>query len=306
MPYNRALHNFALFTAIATFVLIVAGALVTSNDAGLAVPDWPTSFGSLYRIPPMEGGIQFEHVHRLLAEFVGFLTVILAFWTWRSDPRSWMRKLGFTALLTVAIQVILGGVTVLKFLPPAASVAHATLGQTFFCIAVAIALFTTRDWLDEEPLPALERQSPPLPALAWITVAAVFVQLLLGSMLRHHTMKLLPHLVAAAIVTVLVFWTAMQTLTQRSAINRLRYPAIVLLAFLLVQLGLGFTAYLTRVAWGSSSGAPTAAMVASTVAHVSVGGLLLAAALLLAIQVTRHAAAPASEYSSGNQKAATA
>jgi len=81
-PYNRAHHRFAVFTACATFVLIIAGALVTSNDAGLSVPDWPTSFGSLYKIPNMVGGVRFEHTHRMIAEFVGCLTIILAIWTW--------------------------------------------------------------------------------------------------------------------------------------------------------------------------------------------------------------------------------
>ena len=83
--YHRARHIFAVFTACAIFVLILAGALVTSNDAGLSVPDWPTSFGSIYKIPPMVGGVRFEHGHRMLAEFVGLLTIILAIWTWRVD-----------------------------------------------------------------------------------------------------------------------------------------------------------------------------------------------------------------------------
>jgi cytochrome c oxidase assembly protein subunit 15 len=123
-----------------TFCLIIAGALVTSNDAGLSVPDWPTSFGSLYKIPRMVGGVRFEHTHRMVAEFVGLLTIIIAIWTWRVDKRPWMKALGIGALGTVIAQGILGGITVLHFLPPAVSTAHAIVGQTFFCIAVAIAL----------------------------------------------------------------------------------------------------------------------------------------------------------------------
>jgi len=83
-PYNRAHHVFAVFTACATFVLIVAGALVTSRDAGLSVPDWPTTFGSIYKMPHMVGGVKFEHGHRMIAEFTGLLTIILAVWTWRT------------------------------------------------------------------------------------------------------------------------------------------------------------------------------------------------------------------------------
>ena len=98
-----------------TFLLIIAGALVTSNDAGLSVPDWPTSFGSLYKIPHLVGGVRFEHTHRMIAQFVGFLTIILAVWTWRADRRRWMKYLGVTALGLVIAQGILGGLTVLFY-----------------------------------------------------------------------------------------------------------------------------------------------------------------------------------------------
>src|SRR5579872_1830139 len=117
-PYNRGLHGFAVLTACATFLLLIAGALVTSNDAGLSVPDWPTSFGSLYKIPRMVGGVRFEHTHRMVAEFIGLLTIVIAVWTWRSDRRRWMKGLGIAALGTVIAQGILGGITVLHFLPP--------------------------------------------------------------------------------------------------------------------------------------------------------------------------------------------
>src|ERR1700758_3679280 len=136
IPYNRGLHRFAVLTSFVTFLLIIAGALVTSNDAGLSVPDWPTSFGSLCKIPHMVGGVRFEHTHRMIAEFVGLLTIILAVWTWRVERRRWMKMLGIAALGTVIAQGILGGITVLHYLPPAVSSAHAALAQTFFCIAV--------------------------------------------------------------------------------------------------------------------------------------------------------------------------
>jgi len=130
--YNAALHRFTKLLAGLIFLLIAAGALVTSNDAGLAVPDWPTSFGSLWRIPHMVGGVKFEHGHRMLAELVGLLTIVLAIWTWRSDSRRWMKWLGVIALGTVIAQGVLGGLTVLLFLPWWISSAHATLAQSFF------------------------------------------------------------------------------------------------------------------------------------------------------------------------------
>src|SRR5436305_4003469 len=154
LTYNPAHHRFLTFAASITLLLIVAGALVTSNDAGLAVPDWPTSFGSLYRIPPMVGGVKFEHGHRMIAEFVVLLTIVLAIWTWRSERRRWMRWLGIVALIGVIAQGILGGLTVLMFLPWYISTAHAALAQTFFALVVAMALFTSQAWIANDK-PAL-------------------------------------------------------------------------------------------------------------------------------------------------------
>ena len=100
-----------------TLLLIVLGAMVTSNDAGLSVPDWPTSFGSLYKIPPMVGGVKYEHGHRMFAEFVGLLIIVMAVWTQRVESRKWMKALGWIALGAVVGQGVLGGLTVLFGLP---------------------------------------------------------------------------------------------------------------------------------------------------------------------------------------------
>jgi heme a synthase len=141
---HKALHRYAIFVALSTAVLLYWGGLVTSTGSGLAVPDWPLSYGML--MPPMVGGIFYEHGHRMVATFVGLLTIILAVWIQRRDRRKWMRMLGWTALGTVIFQGILGGLTVLFFLPVPISVFHATLAQTFFCITIAIALFTSPHW----------------------------------------------------------------------------------------------------------------------------------------------------------------
>src|ERR1700681_4955525 len=106
-PY-RNVHRFAVFTAVCTFLLLVAGALVTSNDAGLSVPDWPLSYGSL--TPPMVGGIFYEHGHRMIASFVGLLSIVLAVWLWRLESRSWLQWLGVAAVGAVVAQGILGGI----------------------------------------------------------------------------------------------------------------------------------------------------------------------------------------------------
>ena len=139
------LHRYAVLVAGATFLLILAGALVTSNDAGLAVPDWPLSYGGL--TPPMVGGIFYEHGHRLVAATVGLMTIGLAVWLWRREPRRWVRLLGWAALGTVVVQGILGGITVLYYLPPAVSIAHACLAQFFFCCTVSLAVFTSPSWV---------------------------------------------------------------------------------------------------------------------------------------------------------------
>ena len=119
-PGSEELHRFARFVVACTVVLVLAGSLVTSTGSGLAVPDWPTSYGwSMFTFPPAMwvGGIFYEHGHRLIASGVGFLTIVLAIWLWLADPRRWMKRLGAIALATVILQGVLGGLTVLFFLP---------------------------------------------------------------------------------------------------------------------------------------------------------------------------------------------
>ena len=277
-----------MLVASATFLLLIAGALVTSNDAGLSVPDWPTSFGSLYKLPRMVGGVKFEHGHRMVAELVGLLTIILAVWTWRADHRGWVRKLGVAALATVIAQGILGGITVLFYLPPAVSTAHATLAQTFFCIVVVLALVTGRGWTEASRRQLPEAHRLQLTRLATLAAASVYVQLILGAGFRHSGIKLLPHLLSAVVVTALVLWTITRVLTNYGSVAALRRPAVVLMVLLVTQLGLGFTAYLTRLQWGQDAVQPELPMVISTVAHVAVGALVLASAVVLAMEAWRN------------------
>lgn len=287
-PYNRALHRFAVFTAFATFFLIVAGALVTSNDAGLSVPDWPTTFGSIYKMPRMVGGVKFEHGHRMVAEFVGLLTIVIAIWSWRADRRRWMKTLGIAALGTVITQGVLGGLTVLFYLPPAISTVHAAVAQSFFCIAVAIALFTGRRWVEEVPQVELDTRRPSLVTLTLLSIFVLYVQLILGAMFRHHGISWWPHVVHAVVVAIVLTWTAIRALSVYSKIEAVRRPAVTMLSLMVAQLCLGFLAFLTRVSWGHDALQPELPMVVSTVAHVAVGALLLATAVVLAIQVWRH------------------
>jgi cytochrome c oxidase assembly protein subunit 15 len=281
-----------LFTACATLIVITAGALVTSNDAGLSVPDWPTSFGSLVKVPHFVGGIRYEWSHRMLAGTLVSLTLTIAVWTLLVERRRWLRWLAVGAFCTVIAQAILGGLTVLLFQPPWISTAHATVAQTFFCIATAIALFTGRRWVQEQPddRPQVEFDSrrPSLFTLTVLSIVVLYVQLILGGMFRHHGMSWSPHVANAVIVAFVLTWTAIRAISSYSNIDAVRRPAVVMLSLLIAQLCLGFAAFLTRVAWGRSAAQPELPMVASTVAHVAVGALLLATTVVLTIQVWRY------------------
>jgi cytochrome c oxidase assembly protein subunit 15 len=290
-PYNRAHHRFAIFTACATFVLIVAGALVTSNDAGLSIPDWPTSFGS-FSVPPLRGGIRYEWSHRAIAGSIVLLTISIAAWTWLTDRRRWMKWLGVGALCTVITQAILGGLTVLLLQPPWVSSAHAAVAQTFFCIAVLIAIFTGRRWVEEVPHVELDISRPSLRALTLLSIFVLYVQLILGAMFRHHGMSWWPHVLNSTVVAFVLTWTAIRALSQFSDIEAVRRPAVIVLSLVIAQLCLGFVAFMTRIAWGRDAVQPELPMVISTVAHVALGALLLASTVVLAVQVWRHVAVP--------------
>jgi len=282
--YNRTRYVFAVFTACAIFTLILAGALVTSNDAGLSVPDWPTSFGSIYKIPPMVGGVRFEHSHRMLAEFVGLLTIILALWTWRADGRQWMRRLSIAALAVVTMQGILGGLTVVYFLPPTVSTAHAALGQTFFCITVIIAIFTDRTSMTS-PKVVVQPAGSRMVRLALISVGVLYVQLILGGLFRHGGLSWWPHVANSIIVVAMLTWTTFRALSNYKDVDQVRKPALLILILLMIQVCLGIAAFYTRVLHGREAVQPEPAMVISTVAHVGLGALLLATTVILTIRV---------------------
>ena len=300
-PYNALHHRFAVVAAGFVLLLIVVGALVTSTDSGLSVPDWPTSFGSVYRMPPMTGGVKFEHGHRMLAEFIGLLTIGVAVFTQKVDRRRWMRILGWSALGTVIAQGILGGLTVLFYLPPAISTAHATLGQTFFCIMVSIAFFTSRSWV-QEPAPVVSQSARPrLTTLSLFTVAAIWMQLIMGAAFRHSGIRLLPHIVGAVVVFCLASTLTLLTIKRHHTTPQLARPAVILLTLLLVQVSLGLASYVTRVMWSPGAPAPLVSMIVSTVAHVACGALVLVTTLILTIQIHRHALPVPSSEAVANQ-----
>ena len=189
MTSYRNLHRFALVTAVCTFLLIIAGGFVTSTGSGLSVPDWPNTYGHFmfaFPLDQMVGGIFYEHTHRMIASAVGFMTLILAIWLWKREDRRWVRNLGLAAVGLVVGQGVLGGLTVLLLLPAAISVGHATLAQSFFVVVSSIALFTSPWWRNGEPLPP-DKKDLRIP-IVWLSASAalaVFIQLMLGALMRH-------------------------------------------------------------------------------------------------------------------------
>lgn len=277
------LHGLAVLTAVATFFLIVAGALVVGNEAGLAVPDWPLSYGMW--MPPMEGGIFYEHGHRMVATFVGFLMTLLALALWWKEPRRGVRRLALVAWLAVVAQGLLGGITVLYLLPKPISVSHACLAQTFFCLTLTLALLTSRVW-NAPAVPLFDGASPQLRHLCAAATAAVFVQLVLGATLRHKAIGLTPHLIGAALVSFFVGWLVVRARANWAGakgerLGGLRRLVMAAGFLLIVQVGLGIGSYYIREGAPHTHGAtqqvvqPQFAVVLLTTAHVATGALLL-------------------------------
>jgi heme a synthase len=178
------LNRFAWLTAVATLLLICSGGMVTSKGVGLAVPDWPSTFGYnmfLFPVSKWIGGILFEHTHRLMGATVGFLTVILATWLWFAERRRWVRTLGLIAVGAVILQGVLGGLRV-TMLKDQIGIFHACLAQAFFALIVIIALVTSRSW---RAVAAVAGRGQSLRLIALTTTALIYLQLGLGATMRH-------------------------------------------------------------------------------------------------------------------------
>ncbi|HXP85049.1 MAG TPA: COX15/CtaA family protein [Bryobacteraceae bacterium] len=279
------LHRYTLLLAVCTLFLVIAGAEVTSHQAGLSVPDWPLSYGQV--MPPMTGGVRWEHGHRMVATSVGLLTIGLVIFLARREKRAWMRRLGWIALGAVIVQGVLGGLTVLLLLPPAVSVAHACLAQLFFSTTVAMAVFTSRSW-QRGPEPVSDYGWPSMRTLAIVTPAAILAQIALGAGFRHRAITVLPHVIGAMVVAIVILTTCAFVLHQFPEHGALRKAAKALLSVTLVQLALGLATYFV----GSRTEAPQLAIVVFTVLHVAAGALTLAASVVLSIQIRRNVLVP--------------
>jgi len=264
------IHRFAQCVSAMTLVLLIAGGLVTSTDSGLAVPDWPLSYGGLF--PPMIGGIAIEHSHRMIAAVTGLLIAMLAGWLWLAESRRWVRYLGYAAVALVITQAILGGLTVLWVLPVLISVAHACLGQTAFCLVACLSVATSPIWHRPEQFD-VDHKFPAFRTLCLATTVLLVVQLVLGAVLRHSGGGLVPHLVCAFVVAGMVGWIVWRLRHSVQRSRGLSVTTVWLSVGLAVQMALGLFALFSRD------------HVAVTTAHVAVGALVLASSCVLTMEV---------------------
>ena len=308
------LHRYVKLVVACTVLLIAAGGMVTSTGSGLAVPDWPNTYGQFmfsFPLDKMVGGIYYEHGHRMIASTVGFLTIILAVWTWKVDPRRWVRRLGVAALGAVILQGLLGGLTVLLLLPAPVSIGHAGLAQLFFCITVSLALFTSPRWREAQDAV----HDPTLRRIAATTTAMIYCQILLGATMRHIGAglaipdfpfmfgQLLPpvwsagvavhfaHRAGAVLVTLAILATAGHVWFHHSGRRELVRPATLLVLFVCTQVTLG-----AFVIWSGLQ------PIVNT-AHVVNGALVLSTSLVLTLRTFRSqfAEAPAANTVHGNR-----
>ncbi len=294
---SKGLNRFAILVACATFFLIIAGALVTSNDAGLATSDWPLSNGQF--LPPMVGNMFYEHGHRMIATTVGVLTLALAVYVRLKEKRMWVWQLTLFAVIAVCVQGLLGAMTVKWMLPLWVSSAHATLAQLFFCTTVGLAVFTSRSWIEARALPEDEKASP-LRHMCTIALVLILVQLVLGATLRHSakwdqhlpTELIVAHIVGAFAVTIALGGTSLSVLRRHKGETFLTRPATIALVLLVVQVFLGIASYVTRLG-SPNDPQPLHPMIGVTVAHVACGALVFATTIVLTLRTYR--VLPASE-----------
>ena len=301
-PYAPWRHRLALVTFAATLALIFIGGLVTSTGSGLSVPDWPTTYGWFmftFPLDKMVGGIRFEHTHRLIASAVGFLILVLAVWLHLSEPRRWVRRLGYVALGAVVTQGVLGGITVLWYLPDPISIAHASLAQLVFCLTISIALTTSSGWKRAYASRGPAPDDRILQGVAMATTALVYVQILVGATMRHTDAglaipdfplafgHLLPptwdakiavhfaHRVGAVIVTLFALATSGHVFFHHRTRPELRRPAMLLLVLIAVQITLGALTVLSQKHYIINS------------LHVVTGASVLATSLVLTLRSRR-------------------
>ena len=288
-------HRFTVLTGVATILLMAWGAFVTSINAGLAVPDWPSSFNSYDPFNPWPEWwkltpVLAEHGHRLLGMLTGMLTLILAVWTWIAEPRGWLKKLAAAAIVLVSLQGLLGGLRVV-WLSLDIAVVHACMAQLFLGLIVAMALFTSNAWLEKNTKIPDSGNVSGLWRASLVTLGFLYIQIILGALLRHPGTGINPilaglHIFWAAFVTIAIAYFFRGVLKGFRA-TRVLYPAVRLLVILVaVQLLLGVTAYIVTL---DDVGMlePSNLQVVVNTSHMVIGALLMAASVLAVLSTFR-------------------
>lgn len=285
--WNPWPHRLAILTAVATLLLILAGGLVTSLGAGLAVPDWPTTFGYnmfLYPWSRMVGGILYEHSHRLIGSVVGLLTVALALAIWVVDRRAWLRWLGGMALVGVILQGVLGGLRVV-LVQETLAILHGILAQAFFGLLGSLVLFTSREWAD----PAAAARAADSGRVRWLadlTAGGIFLQIVAGALVTHLGARLDAHVGLAVLVSVLVVLMAIRVWREHADQGKLLRPVSILGGLLILQLFLGLGSYASRFTDLEVPLFPFFGL-ALPVTHRLAAALMLATSLVLVFRVHR-------------------
>ena len=287
--WNPWPHRLALVTTAATFLLILAGGVVTNTGTGMAVPDWPTTFGHnmfLYPWSKMVGGILYEHAHRLIGSLVGALTLTLAIFLWALEPRPWVRGLGIAALGAVVVQGVLGGLRVV-LAQDGLAIVHGGFAHAFFALIAGLTLVTSPSWRAAVPSRVASPARSGCGGWRVSTTAGLYVQMLLGTLVTHLGARLDAHLFVAALISVAVILLGFWILPGRADWPELVRPAEILRVLWIVQLLLGLGAYRREVPrrrisrWGRDS------RWRCPVSHRLTGGLMLIASLVLTLRIYR-------------------
>jgi cytochrome c oxidase assembly protein subunit 15 len=277
--YNAGVHRFSVFVVLWTILLLIAGALVTSNEAALSVPDWPLSYGTL--TPPMVGGIVYEHTHRVIAGILGVFTIALAVLIWVKDQRRWLRWFGVIAVAAVIVQAVLGGEVVRQLLRYWLPVMHACFAQLFLAAVLSIAIFTSRWWMSEHAN-LDDHGSPSIHALAIANAAVIFLQVVLGAAFRHQNISVWPHVAGSFVVFATVTWTAIAMRSRFGQSPEISMARILLHSIFGLQFLLGFGALWSRITTAQAP-QPMPMMVAFTVVHTVLGAILFALSVAIVL-----------------------
>jgi len=281
--YHQGVHGFAVFVFFWTILLLVAGALVTSNEAALSVPDWPTSYGTF--TPPMVGGIVYEHSHRVIAGVLGILLIVEAIVIWRREERRWLRWFALAAVGGVVAQAILGGEVVIKLLHYWLPVLHACFAEIMFGAILCLAVFTSKWWTDSHEM-LQDRGGISIHSLAILNAVVMFIQVFLGAGFRHQYAPIWPHIVGAFVVLGVMIWTAAVLRRRFDSSRELTFGRTLLHSMVGTQILLGGAAYWSRLVTQDAP-QPMPAMVVLTVVHTVFGALVFASSILVVLMCYR-------------------